>query len=147
MTAKIKAITLHQPWASLIALGAKRLETRSWNPKWRGTLVIHAGKELSVDTTDRVFISLLRDAGITDVYKLPLGAAVAVCELRAVYRTEEVIDRLSAHERAFGNYQPGRSAWHLVNVRPLLPPIVVRGQQGLWDWTLPLPELAGWNDE
>ncbi len=146
MNAKIKAITVHQPWAELIALGAKRLETRSWNPKWRGTLVIHAGKTLLVDGFDRVFLSLLRDVGIHDLRKLPLGAAVAVCELRAVYRTEEVIDRIDERERKFGNYGPGRAAWHLVNVRPLLPPIPVKGQQGLWDWTLPLPEMAGWGD-
>lgn len=148
MATAIKAITLHQPWASLIALGAKRLETRSWNPRWRGLLVIHAGKTLMLNRGDRVFMSLLRDAGIHDPDKLPLGAAVAVCELQAVYRTEEVINRIDGRERAFGNYQPGRAAWHLVNVRPLLPPIAVKGQQGLWDWTLPLPMLdaAGWGD-
>lgn len=39
----MKAITLHQPWASLIALGVKTVETRSWNTNYRGTLAIHAG--------------------------------------------------------------------------------------------------------
>ena len=146
MNQTIKAITLHQPWASLIALGAKRFETRSWKPNWRGTLVIHAGKELSVDTRDRVFMGLLREAGIPDVYKLPLSAAVAVCELKSVYRTTDIVDRITDRERAFGNYQPNRAAWFLENVRPLLPPIAVKGQQGLWDWTLPLPEMVGWGD-
>lgn len=39
-----KALTLHQPWASLIALGVKTIETRSWSTKYRGPLAIHAGK-------------------------------------------------------------------------------------------------------
>lgn len=39
----MKAITLHQPWASLVAEGVKTIETRSWSTKYRGPLVIHAG--------------------------------------------------------------------------------------------------------
>jgi hypothetical protein len=40
----MKALTLWQPWASLIALGAKTIETRSWSTKYRGPLAIHAAK-------------------------------------------------------------------------------------------------------
>ena len=38
-----RALTLHQPWASLIALGVKTIETRSWSTPYRGPLAIHAG--------------------------------------------------------------------------------------------------------
>ena len=38
-----RALTLHQPWASLIAIGAKTMETRSWSTSYRGPLAIHAG--------------------------------------------------------------------------------------------------------
>lgn len=38
----MKALTLHQPWASLIAVGAKRIETRSWSTEYRGRLIVHA---------------------------------------------------------------------------------------------------------
>lgn len=38
----MKALTLRQPWASLVAVGAKRIETRSWLTKYRGPLAIHA---------------------------------------------------------------------------------------------------------
>jgi hypothetical protein len=38
----MKALTLHQPWASLIAEGVKTIETRSWSTKYRGPLAIHA---------------------------------------------------------------------------------------------------------
>lgn len=38
----MKAISLWQPWASLVALGVKTIETRSWSTKYRGPLTIHA---------------------------------------------------------------------------------------------------------
>ncbi len=44
---KIKAISLHQPWASLIAMGLKKFETRSWLTNYRGKLVICAAKKNS----------------------------------------------------------------------------------------------------
>lgn len=40
----MKALTIRQPWASLIAAGVKTIETRSWSTKYRGPLAIHAGK-------------------------------------------------------------------------------------------------------
>ncbi len=42
----MKALTLCQPWASLVALGHKRIETRCWETKYRGTLAIHAAAAL-----------------------------------------------------------------------------------------------------
>lgn len=40
----MKAITIRQPWAGLIAVGEKVYETRSWPTKYRGPIAIHAGK-------------------------------------------------------------------------------------------------------
>ena len=45
----MKAITILQPWASLIACGAKHYETRSWQTKHRGEIAIHAGKSTKAD--------------------------------------------------------------------------------------------------
>jgi hypothetical protein len=39
----MKALSLWQPWATLVSIGAKRIETRSWPTKYRGPLAIHAG--------------------------------------------------------------------------------------------------------
>lgn len=136
---KIMAITLHQPWATLIAVGHKQLETRSWNPQYRGPLVIHAGKTLDTSVIGNAeFMRFFHLIGL-DMFKLPLSAALGICDLAAVYRTEDVIGKISDEERMFGNFAPGRAAWHLKNVRMFEQPIFVRGQQGLWKWTLPLP--------
>lgn len=40
----MKAISLWQPWATLIATGAKQIETRSWATSYRGPIAIHAAK-------------------------------------------------------------------------------------------------------
>lgn len=42
----MKVITLWEPWASLIAVGAKMIETRSWNTNYRGRIAIHAAKKI-----------------------------------------------------------------------------------------------------
>lgn len=42
----MRAITLTQPWATLVAIGAKRIETRSWRTSYRGPLAIHAAAGL-----------------------------------------------------------------------------------------------------
>ncbi len=42
----MKALTMHQPWATLLALGEKTIETRSWDTKHRGLVAIHAGKKI-----------------------------------------------------------------------------------------------------
>ncbi len=40
----MKVITIKQPFASLIASGYKEYEFRTWKTKYRGDLLIHAGK-------------------------------------------------------------------------------------------------------
>ena len=41
----MRGLTLHQPWASLVAEGRKEYETRSWSTLFTGLVAIHAGKE------------------------------------------------------------------------------------------------------
>lgn len=43
----MRALTLWQPWASLVALDVKTIETRSWSTSYRGPLAIHAGSSLA----------------------------------------------------------------------------------------------------
>lgn len=139
-----KALTLHQPHASLVALGAKPYETRSWSTHYRGPLAIHAGKSQSD-------LRLLHDpswrmpfdhAGV-DPHNLPLGAVVAVVWLDDVVPTPDVDDGLTLTDLFFGDFSPGRYAWRLVNVRRLEAPIPARGYQGLWTWTIPV-DMRDW---
>ena len=42
----MKVITIKQPFATLIAEGLKRYEFRTWKTKYRGDILIHAGKSV-----------------------------------------------------------------------------------------------------
>ena len=139
----MKAITLHQPWASLVALGKKKIETRSWATNHRGVLAIHAAKYYPNDrrslTHTYPFADCLRGA-------IPchqrLGVVVWTCTLiDCVKMTPEFIDTIEEPERSFGWYKPGRYAWVLRDIYQLKNPIEARGQQGLWDFTPPILEL------
>ncbi len=68
----MKALTLWQPWATLVAIGAKRVETRSWSTSYRGPLAIHAA------TTDR---HLYERCGPPDFF-VPTELAQAIPGLR-----------------------------------------------------------------
>lgn len=130
-----KAVTLWQPWATLIALGVKRYETRSWNTPYRGELVIHAAKKLDADIHADLHIPAVRDVlrqhGITSHLQLPFGAAVCIATMTDCIPTAMIAPR----ERTFGNFTPGRWAWKLENVRIFAQPVPCPGAQGLWLYT------------
>jgi activating signal cointegrator 1 len=135
----MRAITVQQPWATLIAIGAKRIETRSWATAYRGPLAIHAG--LNTENIEYFFEApfraLLEAAGIRGVSDLPLGVVVATARLVDCIETsliERYVRPFSAQERAFGNYEPQRFGWLLEGVQRVDPPIKARGKQGLWEW-------------
>lgn len=87
----MKAITIWQPWASLLACGAKQYETRSWATSYRGPIAIHAAKKNVIDTM--LIPELVKDemkkcigamAG-TKWENLPTGAVIATAELVNVW--------------------------------------------------------------
>lgn len=143
----MKALSLIQPWATLIAIGAKRIETRSWSTEYRGPIAIHAskwmtpsGKYVSADVEDYLawsyrepFATQLTMAGIERIKDLPSGAIVATARLVDVVRTETIRHGLGELEREFGDYRPGRFAWRLADVRRLGTPVPYRGFPGLWE--------------
>jgi hypothetical protein len=148
----MKALTLTQPWASLIPRGAKRIETRSWGTTYRGPLAIHAAKGFPRWAQDLCFQPTFTRALWPDephdmtpqeiaqlVAELPRGAMVAVAVLPLVrsidiaLRAEVLAQTLTPNEIEFGDYTSGRSAWFLEDVKPLAEPIPCKGALGLWD--------------
>lgn len=140
----MKAISLTQPWATLVASGAKRIETRSWKTPHRGQIAIHASKGFPgwarLFAISDACIGTLRAAGyftgdgwaVTD---LPTGVVVATANLVDVIAVEAVRwESYAPGEYRFGDYTPGRFAWLLEDVRPLADPAPARGRLGLWEW-------------
>jgi hypothetical protein len=128
----LRAITLWQPHASLIALRHKLYETRSWFTHHRGDLAIHASKK-----RDRPILSdirhihdLLDTYGVDDeIDDLPFGAIVAVVRVVECHRDMPRPPGLAGHLGIFGD---GRVAWELADVRALERPVPCVGAQGLW---------------
>lgn len=146
----MKAITLHQPWATLVAIGAKRIETRSWPTSYRGQIAIHAaasfpdyGRKFSLQPVVYDTVGKLCRTHSTRGY--PLGSVLATCELVACWPIEvfditgeysdgKVFVEMRELEREFGNYGPGRYAWILKNVREFPAPIPAKGNRRIWNW-------------
>jgi hypothetical protein len=129
----MKCISLWQPWASAIALGYKRIETRDWSTNVRGRIAIHAAKRWT--SAERLFLDKQRALGrFPQTATLPLGAVVCTALLIDVRSTSSLIAAgISPMEGEFGNYLPGRYGWLLQDVRPLLAPIPFLGAQGFFD--------------
>lgn len=134
----MKAITICQPYAELIAVGSKRVENRVWPTNYRGPLLIHAGKS-------RDWL-ILDDSGAMDIeYGIPVanmafGAVVATARLIDCVRHEaieagkydEIYPWVKGHRHAIGPW-----CWILEGVRRLPNPLPARGAQGLFEITLP----------
>ena len=126
----IKALSLLQPWATLVVIGAKKIETRSWSTPHRGRLLIHAslGKAGSIFANDLPF-----NTYIPDFIKLPFGAIIGEVMLTSILRTEDFnlpdfeMDHLTLEEKAFGDYSSGRYGWVLENPLSYDIPIPARG--------------------
>jgi activating signal cointegrator 1 len=133
----MKALSLLQPWASLVVTGAKQIETRSWSTKHRGGLLIHAstGKAGAVLTSEPPFSKYIHNFN-----QLPFGAIIGQVVLTDVIRVEELhlsdtaINHLTLEERAFGDYTNGRFAWMLEEPVLFSKPILVKGTLGLWEY-------------
>jgi len=132
-TTKIKALTLHQPWASLVGK-YKHFETRGKATNYRGKIAIHAA--IRQETTDYQ-INELSDLLVGE--NLPFSCVVAIADLSDCIKiTQEFISQQSETELRCGFWEVGRYAWKLENVVILDEPIPARGMPGLWDFELPI---------
>jgi hypothetical protein len=139
----VKAITLTQPWATLVALKEKRYETRSWDTAHRGQIAIHAAKNLSpVGGNDGLarlcwtqpFASALERHGLVGPPQLPIGDVVAVAVLAETFECGGTPPPGEPdQEAAFGDFTAGRFMWELHDVVLLDEPVAVRGRQRLWN--------------
>lgn len=143
----LKAITLTMPWASLVAIGAKIYETRSWPTSHRGPLAVHAAKGWTRHDRNlcdaEPFARVLHAAGLStakvNALRGHLLAVVDVLACAPITGYELPVRPLigewpdpAEHELDFGGYAPDRYAWATSNRRPLSAPIKATGHLGLW---------------
>jgi hypothetical protein len=124
----VKALSLTEPWASLVIDGRKRIETRSWPTHYTGPLAIHAAKKPDRDAIHRF-------GYFTD--ELHLGCVLGTVRLDRCFRFSSKGSELvgvSLEELSYGDFTPGRYGFILSNPQRLVEPISVRGLFGLWNW-------------
>lgn len=103
----MKALSVKQPWAELIARGEKTIETRGKATRHRGPLLIVSCRSPNVWVT---------------------GCAIAVVDLvdcRPMTRADE--------GAALCGRWTGAKAWVLENPRRVEPPLPIKGQQGIYN--------------
>jgi hypothetical protein len=141
-----------------MALGAKRIETRSWGTKYRGPLAIHAAKGWPIEFIRLCgappFVAALRAGygpGAADILAAQRGHIIAVVELEEISGAQARLSIAAAfrgallingHERSFGDFSPGRFAWETAFARPLARPIPAKGALGLWEFDSAAIEAA-----
>lgn len=136
----MKALTIWQPYASMIAEGLKEYETRSFRTSHRGPLLIHSGQRpmrwiLKHSAEDALDVAI-EAFGMEKLMNLPVGCAICVVDLvDCIEMTPEFIAQQSPTELAVGDWKPGRFAWKLENPREL-DPVELIGKQGLWNASL-----------
>lgn len=137
----MKSLTVCEPFATLLTIGAKSIETRSWATTYTGWLAIHASKTTPAWAKDYFrhsrFAREAFERAEISFHALPLGCVIGRVYLYGCRRVEGVRDSLSEQERDFGDYSDGRYAWLTRN--PLRhEPIAASGRLGLWKWEPPV---------
>lgn len=135
------AMTVIQPWATLLALGEKRIETRSWGTKYRGWVAITSSARYPLQCRDYELFEPFKSAlapWVSVHKKLPLGCVVGIGRLAGCYYTGDSdiqpswLQKLPPKEFAFGNYAPKRYGWLFDEVKVLQKPIPCKGKLYLW---------------
>ena len=101
----MKALSLRQPWANLIASGEKTIETRTWKTNYRGEILICSSKYPKIE---------------------PYGKAICVA---TIYDCKPMLK--SDTQRACCDWYEGYS-WFLKDIRPIVP-FDVKGQLNLFE--------------
>jgi len=146
----MKAISLWEPWASLMRTGAKTIETRGWYTQYRGEILICAAKGgLSKKELTALLYYTHFQAGLlpligkplsdsvvgkhVDIGNLNFGKAVAIVNLVDCIPTVKMDREEWREEGQLGDFSPGRYAWITKMVRNDFVPFPIRGRQGLFN--------------
>ncbi len=126
----MKAITIKQPFATLIALGYKEYEFRTWKTNYRGEILIHAAKSVDAEAMKRF-----------ERYNLtyPTGCIIAKAVLSDCYSVDELFRKKLQKENEYiyhgilRDVQWTGYAFQLKNIKPI-EPVYVKGNLSLWEY-------------
>lgn len=127
----MKVLTIKQPWATLIMQGDKRFEFRSWQTKYRGDLLIHAGKGIDKEAMKRLAKYLPEE--------LPYGKILGKVKLVDCIKMSPEFKELLLKENSdiyakssFREYY----GWQLSDVEVFEKSIESKGHLSLWEYKI-----------
>ena len=147
----MKAITINQPFASLLACGVKKYVTMPWETDFRGKIAIHSGKDglhrfnkdssvikviasqLKIDENE--YGAILAVAEITECWKIIKSEEHRILlksnndNYRAIFKWNDYL------EIQLDDFSVDRYAFEFCNIQELEKPVKANGRgKGLWEW-------------
>ena len=128
----MKVISIKEPFATLIANGIKKIETRSWKTNYRGELFIHAsGKQLAKEFIKNDFVlDLIKNMDMN------YGHIICKCNLvDCIYMDEQFLNYIKQNQIEYnlGEYKLGRYAWIIEDVEPIYP-MPAKERLNIWNF-------------
>lgn len=130
----MKAITIKQPWATLIMEGYKEYEFRTWKTKYRGEILIHAGKSL-----DKKAMKRFEHLNL----EYPVGKIIAKATITNCIKVDDELRNILARKDPLvyqGVISKSSKDWNgygfkLENIQKI-EPINANGKLSFWDFDI-----------
>ena len=131
----VTCVAFHQPWASLVAHGLKRVKLFNSTMRHRGPLGVYACRKVWPQTrlalNDPDVAAGLAGIGLKpDAFGLhglhpdtPHGVVIGTVDLVDIVRADAATPRQRAELARYGDYSKGEWLWLLANARPLATPV------------------------
>ena len=124
----MKALTIKEPWATLIIEGYKKYEFRSWKTNYRGKILIHAGLSLERDMEER-----FKEYNLNYNCGYIIGEADIVDCILVDEEFNKELRKINSLVYARSNHVE-KFAWKLENIKKYDSPIPCKGKLGLWNY-------------
>jgi len=124
----MKALTVRNPWASLIVNGYKKYEFRSWKTNYRGKILIHSSANL-----EKNMLSRFSEYNLDYVN----GAIIGECEITDCILVDAEFNKklIEINPIVYGRSNHTETyAWKLENIKKYDKPICAKGKLGLWNY-------------
>lgn len=127
----MKALTIKQPWATLIMQGDKRYEIRSWQTKYRGELLIHAGKSVDKEAIKRLVKYLPENLPLGKI----LGKVRLVDCIKMSPEFKEMLLKENSEIYTKSSFQENYG-WQVTDIEVFKEPIETKGLLSLWKYNI-----------
>jgi len=130
----MKALSIKEPYASLIAEGIKKVEIRTWKTKYRGKFLVHASKAMDKSNLEEY-------SDVIDLNNLSNGKIIAECYLSdCILLTKDFIDKYNEENKNSGYLispaNVGKYGFILSDIKKLPSKIEAKGKLSFWEYNL-----------